>query len=32
MKCSKCGTEMVRVCDPATKRCYWECPRCRNRQ
>ena len=32
MKCSKCGGEMVQVCDPVTKKCYWVCNSCGNRR
>jgi hypothetical protein len=28
MKCSKCGGEMVKVCDPVSKKCYWVCMAC----
>ena len=32
MKCDKCKAEMVRVCDPKTKKCFWECPKCKSRK
>jgi len=28
MKCSKCGNEMIQVCDPVTKKYKWVCQQC----
>lgn len=28
MKCPKCKGDMVKVCDPVTKKCYWICNDC----
>lgn len=25
MKCSNCGKQMSKVCDPKTKKCKWVC-------
>ena len=28
MKCLKCGKQMVKVCNPVTKKCEWVCNSC----